>query len=349
MTARPHRIAVLALDQVVGLDLGTPSQIFSTARNAADEHFYTVDTCTPGGRPVRSSAGFQVVPDHGLELLDRADTVIVPGVHGASLDDRAILDPEVHRALNAAYERGARIMSICTGAFVLAAAGLLDGRPATTHWAYAERFRRRHPSVRLDPGVLFVDDGNVLTSAGVAAGIDLCLHVIRTDHGSAVANRSARRCVVPPWRDGGQAQFIERPVPHPTDASTAATRQWAQHRLHEPLTLRQLAGHASMSVRTFTRRFRAETGLSPARWLLQHRTDHARLLLETTDLPVDQVAQRSGFGTAAALRQQLHQSIGVPPTTYRRTFRHSSTPPPLPTPPPLDRANTEKEWLSDAE
>jgi transcriptional regulator GlxA family with amidase domain len=324
MTSRRHRIAVLALDHVVGLDLGTPSQIFGTAHDAAGEQLYTIGVCTPGGLPVRSSAGFQVLPEHGLELLDQADTVIVPGIHDGAALTEGVLDPAVHQALHAAYDRGARIMSICTGAFVLAAAGLLDGRPATTHWAYAERFRRWYPDVQLDPDVLFVDDGNVLTSAGVAAGIDLCLHVIRTDHGSAVANRSARRCVVPPWRDGGQAQYIERPVPRPTDASTAPTRQWAQHRLHEPLTLRELAGHASMSVRTFTRRFRAETGLSPARWLLQHRTDHARLLLETTDLAVDQVARQSGFGTAAALRQQLHQSIGVPPTTYRRTFRHQA-------------------------
>ncbi|MFI6758995.1 GlxA family transcriptional regulator [Micromonospora sp. NPDC050417] len=322
MSSRQHRIAVLALDHVVGLDLGTPSQIFGTARDSDGHQFYRVDACTPGGLPVRSTAGFQMVPDHGLELLEQADTIIVPGVHAGPALDEGVLEPEVHRALNTAYARGVRIMSICTGAFVLAAAGLLDGRPATTHWAYAEQFRRRHPDVRLSPEVLFVDDGNLLTSAGVAAGIDLCLHVIRTDHGSAVANRSARRCVVPPWRDGGQAQYIERPVPRVSDASTATTRQWAQQHLHEPLTLRQLAGHASMSVRTFTRRFRAETGLSPARWLLQQRTDHARQLLETTDLPVDQVAQQSGFGTAAALRQQLHQHIGVSPTAYRRTFRH---------------------------
>ncbi|RKR90406.1 AraC family transcriptional regulator with amidase-like domain [Micromonospora pisi] len=325
MSSRQHRIAVLALDHVVGLDLGTPSQIFGTARDAEGRRCYRVDACTPGGLPVRSTAGFQVLPDHGLELLEQADTIIVPGVHAGPALDEGVLAPEVHQALNTAYERGARIMSICTGAFVLAAAGLLDGRPATTHWAYAEQFRRRHPDVRLAPEVLFVDDGNLLTSAGVAAGIDLCLHVIRTDHGSAVANRSARRCVVPPWRDGGQAQYIERPVPRVSDASTATTRQWAQQRLHEPLTLRQLAGHASMSVRTFTRRFRAETGLSPARWLLQQRTDHARQLLETTDLPVDQVAQQSGFGTAAALRQQLHQHIGVSPTAYRRTFRHAAS------------------------
>lgn len=322
MSVPRHRIAVLALEQVVGLDLGTPSQVFGSARDADGQRLYRVDTCTPGGSPVRSTAGFQVLPDHGLELLDQTETIIVPGVHGGSALIEGSLDPEVHQALNTAYDRGARIMSICTGAFVLASAGLLHGRPATTHWSHADRFRRLHPDVRLDPEVLFVDDGNVLTSAGVAAGIDLCLHVIRTDHGSAVANRSARSCVVPPWREGGQAQFIERPVPRVADTSTAATRQWAQQRLHEPLTLRQLAGHASMSVRTFTRRFRAETGLSPARWLLQHRTDHARQLLETTDLTVDQVAQQSGFGTAAALRQQLHQSIGVSPTTYRRTFRH---------------------------
>ncbi|MEV6810606.1 DJ-1/PfpI family protein [Micromonospora sp. NPDC051296] len=315
----PHRVAVLALDRVVGLDLGTPAQVFSTARDADNAHYYAVDTCTPGARPVRSSAGFRVLPDHGLELLERADTVVVPGVHGdATL---APVEPEVIEALRAAYHRGVRIMSICTGAFVLAAAGLLDGRRATTHWAYADRFCRLHPHVDLDPDVLFVADDRVLTSAGVAAGIDLCLHVVRTDHGSQVANQAARRCVMPPWRDGGQAQYIERPVPQAPDTSTAGAREWARQRLHEPVSLRELAGQARMSVRTFTRRFRAETGLSPAQWLLHERTDHARLLLESTDLSVDQIARRSGFGTTAALRQQLHQRIGVAPSAYRRAFR----------------------------
>ncbi|MFI7075794.1 GlxA family transcriptional regulator [Micromonospora sp. NPDC049903] len=316
-----HRIAVLAVDDVVALDLGTPAQVFSTARDADDRHYYTVDTCTAGGRPVRSTAGFRVLPDHGLELLDRADTVIVPGVHGEATLRLGVIEPEVLDALRAAYQRGARIMSICTGAFVLAAAGLLDGRRATTHWAYADRFRRLHPRVDLDPEVLFVADDRLLTSAGVAAGIDLCLHVVRTDHGSAVANRSARRCVMPPWRDGGQAQYIERPVPPATDTSTAAAREWARQRLHEPVSLRELAEQARMSVRTFTRRFRAETGLSPTQWLLHERTDHARLLLESTDLTVDQIAHRSGFGTTAALRQQLHLRIGVAPSAYRRTFK----------------------------
>ncbi|MEE6257865.1 GlxA family transcriptional regulator [Plantactinospora sonchi] len=316
-----HRIAVLALDGVVGLDLGAPAQVFGTARDTDETPFYSVTTCTVGRQPVRSTAGFQVLPDHGLELLDQADTVIVPGIHrGPPLTDGTV-DPEVGRALRRAHERGLRIMSICTGSFVLAAAGLLDGRPATTHWAHAHRFRTLYPQVKLDPEVLFVDDGDVLTSAGVASGLDLCLHVIRSDHGSAVANRAARRCVVPPWRDGGQAQYIERPLPATGDAGTARTRLWIQQRLHEPLSLPQMAAHASMSVRTFTRRFREETGLSPAQWLLRQRTEHARLLLETTDLGVDQVARRSGFGTAAALRQQLHQRIGVAPSTYRRTFR----------------------------
>ncbi|MFU8855031.1 GlxA family transcriptional regulator [Micromonospora sp. SL1-18] len=323
MAVVPHRIAVLALDSVVGLDLGTPSQVFGTARTEDRTPLYTVEVCTPGGRPVRSTAGFQVLPEHGLELTRTADTVIVPGIHeGTPLVDGAV-DPDVTAALRAAHDRGARIMSICTGAFVLAAAGLLDGRRATTHWAYANRFRQLYPGVDLDPDVLFLDSDGVLTSAGVAAGLDLCLHVIRTDHGSAVANWSARRCVVPPWRDGGQAQYIERPIPRAADASTAATREWARQRLHEPVALRDLATHARMSVRTFTRHFRSETGLSPAQWLLQQRTDHARLLLETTELTVDQVARHAGFGTAAALRQHFHHRVGVAPTAYRRTFRRT--------------------------
>ena len=321
-SAMVHRIAVLAVDEVVGLDLGTPAQVFGTARDSDNRHFYEVGVCTAGGQPVRCTAGYTVHPDHDLALTETADTVIVPGIHDGSALTDGTVDPAVAAALRKAHARGARVMSICTGSFVLAGAGLLDGRRATTHWAYADRFRRFHPAVDLDPDVLFVDDGDILTSAGVAAGIDLCLHVIRRDHGAAVANTAARRCVVPPWRDGGQAQFIERPLPAGDGAaSTAATRSWTLGRLDEPLTLATMATHANMSVRTFTRRFREETGLSPARWLLQQRTEHARRLLETTVLGVDQVARHAGFGTAAALRQQLHAAIGVSPTTYRRTFR----------------------------
>ena len=213
------------------------------------------------------------------------------------------------------------MVSICTGAFVLAAAGLLDERPATTHWLHAPAFARLFPDVRLDPDVLFVDDGDVLTSAGNAAGIDLLLHLIRRDHGSDVAARVARRSVVAPWREGGQSQFVERPVPEPGDSGTATTRAWALQRLHDPLTLADLATHAQMSVRTFTRRFREETGLSATQWLVQQRVALARRLLESTDSPVERIATESGFGTAASLRQHLHAAIGVPPLTYRRTYR----------------------------
>ncbi len=310
-----HKVAVLALDGVMPFDLGVPNQVFWAARTLSGEHLYEVRTCTADGGPVRTSAGFAVLPEYGLDLLDWADTVVVPGVTRESVFSEPA---SVTAALRATH---ARVMSICTGAFVLATAGLLDGRSATTHWAYAELFRRHFPDVDLDPDVLFVDDGDVLTSAGVAAGIDLCLHVVRRDHGSQLANRTARRCVVPPWRDGGQSQFIERPVPEPGDASTAATRAWAAEHLHTGLDLETLARHAGMSVRTFTRRFREETGVSPGRWLAVQRVEHARRLLETTDLPIDRVAVQAGFGTATSLRQHLHAAVGVAPASYRRTFR----------------------------
>jgi transcriptional regulator GlxA family with amidase domain len=323
MTA--HRVAVLALDDVVAFDLGMAPQLLGAARDGDGERLYDVLVCTPGGAPVRAAAGFAVLADHGLELLERADTVIVPGIY----DERTLRDgwvaPEVRAALCSAAARGVRIMSICSGAFVLAACGLLDGRPATTHWFYAEDFRRLFPTVALDPDVLFVDDGDVLTSAGVASGIDLCLHVIRNDHGSEVANQAARRCVVPSWRAGGQSQFMPRStsgVGSPAlGASTAGAQAWALERLDTPLDLRSLAEQARMSVRTFTRRFREETGLSPAKWVALQRVEHARLLLETTDLPVDVVARHSGFGTGAALRQQLGSALGVAPSAYRNTFR----------------------------
>ncbi|MEU5690333.1 helix-turn-helix domain-containing protein [Actinosynnema sp. NPDC020468] len=317
-----HLVAVLALDEVVGFDLGTPPQIFNSARDEQERRYYQVRICTPGGRPVRSAARFTVTPDHGLELLERADTVIVAGVHyGARVLEDGTIPDDVREALSAASARGARVMSICTGAFVLAACGLLDGRRATTHWLHADNFRRLFPRVDLDPDVLFVDGGDVLTSAGVGAGIDLCLHLVRKDHGSDVANKAARRCVVPPWRPGGQSQYIERPVPQALDSSTAPARAWALAHLDEPVDLRVLAGHARMSVRTFTRRFREETGVSPGKWLTQQRVERARHLLETTDLAVDQVARHAGFGTGAALRQQMAASLGVSPTAYRTTFR----------------------------
>lgn len=222
---------------------------------------------------------------------------------------------------------GTRMVSICTGSYVLAAAGYLDGRPATTHWSSADHFQRLFPQVRVDPDVLFIDDGDVLTSAGVAAGIDLCLHLVRRDHGAAVANEIARRTVVPPHRDGGQAQYIHRPVPEPQFATTTAARAWALGRLDRPIQLRDMARQESMSVRTFTRRFREEVGASPGQWLTQQRVERARHLLETSDLSIDQVARDAGFGTATSLRQHLQAALGVPPTVYRRTFRASADTP----------------------
>ncbi|MCG5219818.1 helix-turn-helix domain-containing protein [Streptosporangium soli] len=320
-----HRVAILVLDQVAPFDLGIVTHLFHMDEGGVP--LYETVVCTPGGSAVQVSGGFKVVGEHGLEALRDADTVIIPGIHdGPALTEGTLAEP-VLGALRAAAGR-ARLVSICTGAFVLAAAGLLDGRPATTHWRHADRFRAFFPRVELNADVLYVDDGDILTSAGVAAGIDLCLHILRADHGSEIANAVARRCVVAPWREGGQAQFVERPLPEVGDATTGPTRAWMLEHLDEPLDLAGLAAHARTSVRTFTRRFREETGLSPARWLTRQRVDHARHLLEATGLPVDQVAALSGFSTAVSLRQHLHAAVGVAPLAYRRTFRASPHPVP---------------------
>jgi transcriptional regulator GlxA family with amidase domain len=313
-----HRVAVLALPAVLPFELGIPARVFEAATGPGGEPLYEVVTCSLDGGPVPTAGDFAVLVRHGPEALATADTVVVPPVDtavvGADVLDRAA------RAVRTVAGR-ARIASICTGADVLAAAGLLDGLRATTHWKHTDEFARAHPAVDLDPDVLYVDEGDVLTGAGAAAGVDLCLHIVRRDHGAEVANRAARSCVVPPHRDGGQAQFIDRPVTATGTASTAATRAWALAHLERPLGLPDLARHAAMSVRTFTRRFRAEVGMSPNRWLVQQRVELARRLLETTDLPVDQVAERVGIGSAASLRVHLGAALGVPPSTYRRAFR----------------------------
>ncbi|WP_243859628.1 GlxA family transcriptional regulator [Amycolatopsis arida] len=303
------------------LELGIVHQLFGAARSAGGDRLYEVVTCAPVPGPLRTDADFDIHVPHGPETLAEADTVVVPASHGPD-EPEAVgrLDDRLAAALARIRPR-TRIASICTGAFVLAAAGLLDGRRATTHWQSADRFRALFPAVRLDPDVLYTDEGGVLTSAGEAAGIDLCLHLIRADHGAAVANDVARRTVVPPHRDGGQAQYIRRPVPEPTVSSTRAARAWALAHLDRPLTLRELAAREATSVRTFTRRFRDEVGLSPGQWLTRQRVERARQLLEETDLPVDRIAAECGFGTAASLRQHLQAAIGVSPSAYRATFR----------------------------
>jgi transcriptional regulator GlxA family with amidase domain len=315
-----HEVAVLALPETMAYEVGLPHQFLGSATDSAGRRLYRVRVASLDGGPVRTSAGYSLLPAYDASILERAQTVVLPGIHGTSAMTDGTVPDEVAALLRRA-SRTARLVSICTGAFVLAAAGLLDGRPATTHWVHSAAFARLFPGVRLDADVLFVDDGDVLTSAGNAAGIDLLLHVIRRDHGAEVASRVARRSVVAPWRDGGQSQFIERPVPSAGDTGTAPTRAWALERLDRPLTLADLAAHAGMSVRTFTRRFREETGTSATAWLLQQRVALARHLLETTDTPVGRIATAAGFGTPASLRQHLHAAIGVPPLTYRRTYR----------------------------
>lgn len=310
---RVERVVVLALDGVYAFELGIPSRIFG----AADGR-YEVLTCTVDGRPVRSNADFTIGVEHGPEILATADTVVIAPVVCAKVTGDL---PDELRAALAYIRPDARIVSICTGAFVLAAAGLLDGRRATTHWQLADLFRQKYPHIALDPDVLFVADDRILTSAGAASGVDVCLHIVRQDHGSELANTVARRCVVPPFRDGGQAQYIEQPVPEQGAASTAGTRAWALERLDDSLTLTDLAAHARMSLRTFARRFHDEVGLSPGRWLIQQRVARARHLLEASDLPVDQIAGQVGFATGASLRQHLHAAIGVSPQAYRRTFQ----------------------------
>ncbi|MFI1399359.1 GlxA family transcriptional regulator [Streptomyces sp. NPDC020681] len=316
-----HRVVVLALSGLLPFELGIPHRIFGRAKDADGQLLYEIVTCSVRPGPVRTDADFDIHVQHGPEALATADTVVIPASYelGPVHEDGRLTD-ELADAL-AHIRPGTRMVAICTGGYVLAAAGLLDGRPATTHWSSAEHFQRLFPLVKVDADVLFIDDGDVLTSAGVAAGIDLCLHIVRRDHGTAVANDVARRTVVPPHRDGGQAQYIHRPLPEPQSATTTGARAWALSRLHEPIQLRDMAEQESMSVRTFTRRFREEAGISPGEWLTRQRVERARHLLESTDLSVDQVAQDAGFGTAQSMRQHLQAALGVPPTVYRRTFR----------------------------
>lgn len=309
--ARPHRVAVIANPPVTTFDLSIPDVVFGAAAVGGDPA-YEVTICAAVPGVVEAMGGMDIVVAHGLEAAERADTVMVTGT-GA----RVRADPRVLDALRAAEARGARVASICTGAFVLAQAGLLDGRRATTFWTMSAEFGRLFPEVALVPGVLFVEDTGVLSSAGLSAGIDLCLHMVGCDYGAAVANATARLVVAAPVRPGGQAQFLETPLPPERGTSLAATRAWALTRLHEPTTLADLARHAGTSVRTLTRRFRAETSLSPLQWLLHQRLNRAREILETTTLPMDVVASRSGLGTSDSLRTHLQRHTGLTPTAYR--------------------------------
>jgi transcriptional regulator GlxA family with amidase domain len=311
-----HRVVALCLDGLVAFDLTAPAQAFGLAAHPDGEPLYEFSTCSVDGEEVRTTSGFGVKPQAGLGALRRAGTIVVPAYVG-------VLEPppaEALAALRAAARRGTRVLSVCSGAFALAHAGLLDGRRAATHWAWADELARRFPAVAVDPDALYVDEGQVMTSAGLSAGIDLSLHVIRKDFGAAAGERVARHMVAAPHREGGQAQFA-KPVPAAAAGSLEATRRWASARLGEPLGVAAMAAHAGVSPRTFARRFRGETGTTPLQWLLAQRVLEARRLLEEeSELPVEAVAWRCGFGTAASLRDHFRRATATTPTAYRRAF-----------------------------
>jgi AraC family transcriptional activator FtrA len=311
-----HRVVLLCLEGVVAFDLTAPAQAFTLAAQADGTPLYEFSTCSVDGGEVRTTTGFGLRPQAGLEALDGADTVVVPGYF-------AVFDPPpaaATGALAAAAARGVRTLSVCTGAFALAHAGLLDGRRATTHWRWAAELAKLFPRVDVDPDALYVDEGRVMTSAGLSAGIDLSLHVIRKDFGAAAGERVARHMVAAPHREGGQAQFAKR-TPAEVGGSLEATRRWVAERLEEPLDVAGMSRHAGVSPRTFARRFREESGTTPLQWLLSQRVLEARRLLEESDLPVEAVAWRCGFGNAASLRDHFRRATATTPTAYRRAFQ----------------------------
>lgn len=309
-------VAVPVLDQVLPFELGVLCEVFGTPRpDDAELPSFAFQLCSAEPGPVRTVTGFSVVVERGWDALDEADLIAIPAMRLVSDLPQDLLD-----RLAAAHRRGAQLLSVCNGAFLLAAAGILDGRACTTHWMHVEELRRLVPSAHVDPDVLYVEDDNVLTSAGTAAGIDASLHLIRREFGTRVANRLARRMVMPPHREGGQRQYVEQPVPCEVD-TLADTLEWMQERLGEEMTVDRLAARAHLSPRTFARRFRAETGTTPHSWLTGQRILFAQRLLEDSEQSIDAVAELAGFGSAAVLRHHFVRRIGTTPQAYRRTFR----------------------------
>jgi AraC family transcriptional regulator, transcriptional activator FtrA len=311
-----HTVALAVHDGISMFEAAAACEVFGVDRSDLADPWYTFTVCGTD----RARVGGWLLADlphgQGLDTLLDADTVVVPACHDTEEDP----PEDLVSAVRAAHERGARVVSLCTGAFVLAAAGLLDDRRATTHWLHAATLAARYPRVQVDPDVLYVDSGTILTSAGKSAGMDLCLHVVRLDHGAAVANALARRLVIPPHRTGGQSQYIPAPLPAHEGQPLADLLHWASGRLDQPLTVPDLARRAGLSPRHLTRQFHAVTGTTPLQWLHGQRLHRAQELLETTDDSVEQIAERTGMGTGATLRRHFHRSLGVPPDAYRRTF-----------------------------
>ncbi|MHC9293014.1 GlxA family transcriptional regulator [Mycobacterium sp. LTG2003] len=313
---REHHVAALVKPPQGPFELACVTEVFGAQRDA-DPVRYRLTVCTERPGEVATSAGFGMTVSTGLAALDSADTIVIAGWRPVD----APLSAAVHRALTRAHRRGARIATICTGAFALAQTGLLDERPATTHWAKAAELQTRFPRVRVDPDVLYVDDGDIATSAGAGAGIDLCLHLVRKDHGAAYAAHVARHLVMPPHREGGQAQYAAPPATVVPPPSLAELLDWVSGRLDEPITLEDMANHLHMSSRTLTRRFVEQLGTSPGQWMLTQRINAARALLEETDLPVDAIATRVGLSSATNLRRRFQSALHTTPGAYRRAFR----------------------------
>ncbi|MFJ6390377.1 helix-turn-helix domain-containing protein [Streptomyces sp. NPDC091972] len=313
-----ENVAAVVLDGVNPFELGVVCEVFGTDRSDDGLPVYDFAVVSAEGPRLSSRSGFALHVEHGLERLESADLITVPACAGYESRD---FPPELLEALRSAVGRGARVLSVCSGVFVLAAAGLLDGRRCTVHWHHAEELARAYPRLTVEPDVLYVDEDPVITSAGTAAGIDACLHIVRKEQGTEVANKIARRMVVPPHRDGGQAQYIERPLPRSKCDTVGEVLVWMEQHLDEEVTVEQLAERAHMSPRTFARRFQQETGTTPYRWILRQRVLLAQRLLEATDETVDAIAGRTGFGTAAALRHQFLRAVGTTPNAYRRTFQ----------------------------
>lgn len=310
-----HRVAIVALDGVVPFDLVTPAAVFGCVRLPGGRPGYQVCVC--GTAREIDAGAFRIQARHGLGELARADTIILPGIADVS----AKVPERLVRSVRKAAAGGTRVASICSGAFLLAATGLLDGRRATTHWLATDELARRYPKVRVDPDVLYVDEGQLLTSAGAAAAFDLCLHLVRLDYGSAVAVEAARASVMPLERDGGQSQFIVNAPPTPDGASLARLLAWLEENLHEELTLEDMARRAALSVRSLNRHFRDQTGTTPLQWLLKARVRRAQLLLETTGHSIERVATKVGFGSATAFRAHFRRVVATSPQAYRRAFR----------------------------
>ena len=305
----------MVLDGLAVFEFGVICEVFGIDRSDDGVPNFDFRVCGPeAGKPVRTSVGVQLTPDHDFSALVGVDLVAVPAIGATDYPTEAL------RALRAAADAGSIILTVCSGAFVAGAAGLLDGRPCTTHWMHADKLARMYPTARVDRNVLFVDDGNLITSAGTAAGIDACLHLVRRELGSEVTNKIARRMVVPPQRDGGQRQYIDQPIPVRCSEGFAPHLDWILSNLEKPHTVATLANRAHMSARTFARRFVEETGRTPMQWVTDQRVLYARRLLEETDLDIDRIADRSGFGAATLLRHHFRRIIGVTPSDYRRRF-----------------------------